>query len=51
VPAALVEGQNILAARATFSWKDRHSRYLVPGQAHATDDFYAEQAAGPRVRP
>lgn len=47
VPAALVEGQNILAARATFSWKDRHSRYLVKGQAHATDDFYAEQAAGP----
>lgn len=29
---ALVEGQNIKAARADFSWKDRHSEYTVKGQ-------------------
>ena len=29
---ALVEGQNIKAARADFSWKDRYSEYTVKGQ-------------------
>lgn len=28
---ALVEGQNILSARGTFSWKDRFSAYTVKG--------------------
>lgn len=45
VPVGLEEGRNILSGHATFSWKDRHSRYVVKAQAHATDDFYGSQAA------
>jgi len=47
IPVTLEEGVNILAGRGTFSWKDRYSRIVVKGQAHATDDFYSTQAAGP----
>lgn len=44
---ALVEGENILAARGHFSWKDRHSTYTIKGQERGTDDFSGENAAGP----
>lgn len=46
-PVTLEEGVNILAGRASLSWKDRHSRIVVKGQARATDDYFGDQAAGP----
>lgn len=33
--SALVEGKNLLAATARYSWKDRYSEYLVKGQSPA----------------
>lgn len=44
---ALVEGENILAGRGQFSWKDRYSVYTVKGQERGSDEFYAEHAASP----
>ena len=35
---ALVGGQNIKAARADFTWKDRHSEYIVKGQGRLGQD-------------
>ncbi len=46
-PVRLEEGVNILAGRASLSWKDRYSRIVVKGQARATDDYFGDQAAGP----
>lgn len=46
-PVTLEEGVNILAGRASLSWKDRYSRIVVKGQARATDDYFGDQAAGP----
>ncbi|MFN3686092.1 phage baseplate assembly protein [Salinarimonas sp.] len=43
--AALVEGQNILAASATFRADKRHSEVIVKGQRPGTDEAFAEDAA------
>lgn len=37
--AMLTEGENILAAKGEFSWKDRHSRYIVKSQGIGDDEF------------
>lgn len=37
---------NVLNAAGTFSWRERFSRYIVKGQAAATDDWNGLQAAG-----
>ena len=37
--AKLVQGQNILTARAEFSSADRHSEYIVKGQGQAPAEF------------
>jgi prophage tail gpP-like protein len=48
---ALVEGQNIKAARAEFSWKDRYAEYRIKGQGRLgnlfddNDSDYAAPAA------
>jgi len=44
-PAGLTEGENILTAEATFSWKDRFSDYIVKGQAQGDDENYGETVA------
>lgn len=45
IPAMLRSGENILAAAATFSHRDRFSTYTVTGQQEAKDeDDYAETA-------
>lgn len=38
IPAYLDEGENILSARAEFSWKERFSKYTVKGQDTGNDD-------------
>lgn len=43
---ALVEGENIKAARAEFSWKERFSTYTVKGQGRLGADGDQEHAAG-----
>lgn len=43
----LAEGENILAGRGQFSWKDRYSVYTVKGQERGSDEFYGEHAASP----
>ena len=43
---ALVEGENIKAGRAEFSWKERFSRYTVKGQERLGADGDLEHAAG-----
>ena len=42
---ALVEGQNIKAARADFTWKDRYSEYVVKGQGRLGEFGETEHAA------
>lgn len=42
---SMEEGRNIKAAQASFSWKDRFSKYTVLGQNPGTDEFYMENAA------
>lgn len=46
-PAGLTEGENILSAEGTFSWKDRFSDYIVKGQAQGNDEHYGETVAQP----
>lgn len=46
-PAGLAEGENILTAEGTFSWKDRFSDYIVKGQAQGNDEHYGETVAHP----
>lgn len=45
---ALIEGENILKASGSFSWKDRHSKYIVHAQAadHA-NNWEAETHTSP----
>ncbi|MDR2187038.1 MAG: hypothetical protein LBE62_03175 [Azonexus sp.] len=43
--SALVEGENILDAKATLSWKDRYSQITVKGQSRATEYYDPEPAA------
>ncbi|WP_374342564.1 phage baseplate assembly protein [Azonexus sp.] len=38
IDQALVEGRNIKAARAEFSWKERYSSYIVKGQGRLGED-------------
>lgn len=47
LPVALEEGVNILHGRWEFSWKERHSSYLLKGQAKGTDTFHGAAAARP----
>jgi len=47
VEDALVEGKNILSASAKFSWKDRHSSYLIKGQNKGGDDWEGAAVAHP----
>lgn len=42
--AILIEGENILAARAELSWLDRYSRYIVLAQGIGSDDGPPEWA-------
>ncbi len=42
---ALIEGQNILSARAKFDRAARFHRYIVLGQRRATDEDWGEPAA------
>lgn len=42
---ALVRGQNILSATATFDATKRYRRYVVSGQAQGTDDLFGASAA------
>ncbi|KAB7624316.1 phage baseplate assembly protein [Alkalilimnicola sp. S0819] len=44
-PAALIEGENLISARAQYSWRDRYSRYIVKGQDKGGDFVSPEQAA------
>lgn len=37
--AVLIEGENILAARAELSWNDRYSRYIVQAQGAGSDEW------------
>ncbi len=41
----LTEGDNILAARGEFSWKDRYSRYIVKAQGVGSDDMFGMNVA------
>lgn len=43
--ATLIEGENILSAEGEYSWKDRHSQYIVKGQGIGTDDFFGSQVS------
>lgn len=43
--AALTEGEDILAARGEFSWKDRYSRYVIKSQGIGNDDSSGPQVA------
>lgn len=49
-PAALVFGQNILRARRSGRFTERHSYYLVKSQHAGSDTWYAKDAAGPFIR-
>lgn len=42
---ALVLGQNILAARGRFSWRERNSQYIVKGTTSAGGSTWDEQPA------
>lgn len=42
---ALVEGENVVAARANYSLADRFSQYVVKGQSAGGDDIFGEAAA------
>lgn len=44
-PAALVQGQNVLSASASFDLADRFSLYRVQGQRPGGDDAFGEEAA------
>lgn len=46
----LAQGQNILAAGGTYSWRDRYSTVTVKGQAAGTDSFFGEPAAAAKGR-
>jgi len=48
--AALVEGKNILSARATFDTQERFSDYYVKGQTVGTDDTFGASAAQIQAR-
>ena len=48
VATSLVQGQNIKAARATFSMRDRYSQYVCKGQNIGFDTSTADQNAGPK---
>lgn len=37
IPTQLIEGENILTASATLSWRDRYSKYILKGQAAGGD--------------
>lgn len=45
---ALVEGENILSASATFDASGRYARYVVLGQSQGTDDWFGSGTAGVR---
>lgn len=56
----LIQGVNLLAARAEIGWQERYSRYIVKGQprlgtwddtAHAASSATVEDANLPRHRP
>lgn len=44
----LILGGNIRKGSGVFSDRDRFSEYVVEGQTTGTDDWFGEQAAGPR---
>ena len=48
IRTALELGVNIRAGRGEFSDRDRFNEYVVEGQTNGTDDWFGEQAAGPR---
>ncbi|QPC44010.1 hypothetical protein HW532_15720 [Kaustia mangrovi] len=45
ISTALVEGQNILSAEASFTQSGRFSEYRVMGQHPGSDDFYGDPAS------
>ncbi len=47
---ALVQGKNVLAARGTFSFRDRYQQYICKGQNGGFDTATPEQNAGPSGR-
>lgn len=47
IATALVQGQNILGASATFSLRDRYRDYIVKGSQPGSDWSTPEQNAGP----
>lgn len=47
-PTAVVEGGNLLEARASANWRDRFGRYVVKGQGTGSDTTFAAAAAEPQ---
>lgn len=45
-PTALIEGQNIKSASASFDVSSRFRKYVVLGQHHGSNEFFGEQASG-----
>lgn len=41
IATQLDEGENILSASGNFSWKDRHSKYIILAQAADRDDSFS----------
>lgn len=46
----LIQGENILSARATYSLKERYSEYICKGQSFGFDSSTPDQNAGPKGR-
>lgn len=46
---ALIQGENVLRARASASHQDRYARYVCLGQRPGDDNTFGEQAAGVRA--
>ena len=49
IATPLVLGENLKAGSATLSWRDRHSRIVVKGQAAGSDSSTPAQNAQPRA--
>lgn len=47
LPVELVQGKNLLAGRAKFSWRERFSTYTVKGQEVGRDEYHGIDAAQP----
>lgn len=46
IATALVQGENIKSARATYSLRERYSKYICKGQSYGFDTSTPEQNAG-----